>query len=108
LMFLTAKAATTEQERAAEAMLHLLRDLKLKVGHSVRSTPQLLSLPKKDMSIRTAFLEARWLWGDERVFDAAMARFRKDVVAGSTAEFVAAKLAEACERPGRIADTTYA
>jgi len=107
LMFLTAKAATTEQERAAEAMLHLLWDLKLKVGHSVRSTPQLLSLAKKDMSIRTAFLEARWLWGDERVFDAAMARFRKDVVAGSTAEFVAAKLAERDERHVRMGDSRY-
>jgi [protein-PII] uridylyltransferase len=37
LMFLTAKAPTAEQERAAEAILHLLWDLKLKVGHSIRS-----------------------------------------------------------------------
>ena len=66
LMFLTAKAPTPEQEHAAEAVLHLLWDLKLKVGHSVRSAAQLIALAKNDMTVRTAFLEARWLWGDEK------------------------------------------
>jgi len=107
LMFLTAKPATAEQERASEAMLHLLWDLKLKVGHSVRSVPQLIALAKKDMTIRTAFLEARWLWGDQDVFDVAVARFRKEVVAGSATEFVTAKLAERDERHVRMGDSRY-
>jgi [protein-PII] uridylyltransferase len=107
LMFLTAKPPTPEQERAAEAILHLLWDLKLKIGHSVRSVTQLITLAKKDMTIRTAFLEARWLWGDSNVFDGAMARFRKEVVAGSAAEFVAAKLAERDERHVRMGDSRY-
>jgi [protein-PII] uridylyltransferase len=107
LMFLTAKAATAEQERAAEAILHLLWDLKLKVGHSVRSGAQLIALAKKDMTIRTAFLEARWLWGDEKAFDVVMARFRKEVAAGTAAEFVAAKLAERDERHVRMGDSRY-
>jgi [protein-PII] uridylyltransferase len=107
LMFLTAKSPTAAQEQAAEATLHLLWDLKLKVGHSVRSIPQLIALAKKDMTIRTAFLEGRWLWGDEKIFDAAMARFRKEVVAGSAAEFVAAKLAERDERHVRMGDSRY-
>ena len=107
LMFLTPKAATSEHERPAEAMLHLLWDLKLKVGHSVRSVPQLIALAKKDMTIRTAFLEARWLWGDERVFDLAAARFRKQIVAGSAAEYVAAKLAERDERHIKMGDSRY-
>jgi [protein-PII] uridylyltransferase len=107
LMFLTATAPTAEGERAAEAILHLLWDLKLKVGHSVRSIAQLVALAKKDMTIRTAFLEGRWLWGDEKIFDTAMARFRKEVVAGSAAEFVAAKLAERDERHVRMGDSRY-
>jgi len=107
LMFLTAKVPTPEQERASEAILHLLWDLKLKIGHSVRSTPQLIGLAKKDMTIRTAFLEARWLWGDDKIFDLGMARFRKEVVAGSAADFVAAKLAERDERHVRMGDSRY-
>jgi [protein-PII] uridylyltransferase len=107
LMFLTARPPTPGQERAAEAILHLLWDLKLKIGHSVRSVTQLITLAKKDMTIRTAFLEARWLWGDSNAFDLAMARFRKEVVAGSAAEFVAAKLAERDERHVRMGDSRY-
>ena len=107
LMFLTAKTPTAEQERAAEAMLHLLWDLKLKVGHSIRSTAQLIALAKTDMTVRTAFLEARWLWGDDVLFDAALQRFRKEVVAGTAAEFVAAKLAERDQRHLRMGDSRY-
>ena len=107
LMFLAAKAPSAAEEAVAEAVLHLLWDLKLKVGHSVRSIPQLIALAKKDMSVRTAFLEARWLWGDDKLFDAAMARFRKDVVAGSAAEFVTAKLAERDQRHVKMGDSRY-
>ena len=107
LMFLTAKSPTAGQEALSETMLHILWDLKLKVGHSLRSTAQLIALAKKDMTIRTAFLEGRWLWGDEKLFDAAMRRFRKEVVAGSAAEFVAAKLAERDERHLKMGDSRY-
>ena len=107
LMFLTAKAPTAEQERAAEAMLHLLWDLKLKVGHSVRSSSQLIALAKKDMTIRTAFLEGRWLWGDDKLFDVATRLFRKEVVAGTAAQYVAAKLAERDERHIKMGDSRY-
>ena len=107
LMFLTAKAPTTEQERAAEAILHILWNLKLKVGHSVRSTGQLIALAKKDMTIRTAFLESRRLWGGEDVFDSTMKRFRKEVVAGTAADFVTAKLAERDQRHIKMGDSRY-
>src|SRR4051794_24322519 len=53
LMVLTAKAPGPGHERLSEAVLHLLWDLKLKVGHSLRSTAQLIALAKKDMTIRT-------------------------------------------------------
>ena len=107
LMFLTSKTPSLEQQRLAEAMLHLLWDLKIKVGHSVRSVPQLIALAKQDMTIRTAFLEARWLWGDDKVFDLAVVRFRKDVVAGTAAEFVAAKFAEREARHIKMGDSRY-
>ena len=107
LMFLTGKAPNEDQERAAESILHLLWDLKLKVGHSIRSISQLIALAKKDMTVRTAFLEGRWLWGNEPLFDQAMHKFRKDVVAGTAAEYVAAKLAERDERHLRMGDSRY-
>src|SRR3954471_4436114 len=107
LMVLTAKAPGPSEEQAAEAILHLLWDLKIKVGHSIRSTSQLIAISKKDMTVRTAFLEARWLWGDSALFDFAMRRFRKQVVAGTASEFVAAKLAERDQRHLRMGDSRY-
>src|SRR5687767_2141406 len=59
LMFLTAKAPTAGQEKIAEAVLHLLWALKIKIGHSIRSIDQLVALTKSDLTIRTAVLEAR-------------------------------------------------
>ena len=107
LMVLTAKAPSAQEQAASEGLFHLLWELKLKVGHSVRSLTELLALAKKDMTIRTALLEARRLWGDDKLFDLAMRRFRKEVVSGTAAEFVAAKLAERDQRHIRMGDSRY-
>ena len=107
LMFLTVGKPSPDVEPRAEAMLHLLWDLKLKVGHSLRSTAELLSLSKQDITVRTAFLEARPIWGEDAIFELAMQRFRKEVVAGTAADFVAAKLAERDARHVRMGDSRY-
>ena len=107
LMVLTESKPGDAETALAERLFKLLWDLKLKLGHSVRSTDELIALAKTDMTVRTAFLEARWLWGDEQLFDAALARFRKQIVAGSAAEFVAAKLAERDLRHQRMGDSRY-
>ena len=107
LMFLTEAAPSEAATEAIEATLHSLWDLKLKVGHSVRTVAELIKLAKADMTIRTAFLEARLVWGDEAPFALAMRRFRKEIVSGSAAEFVAAKLAERDARHVRMGDSRY-
>jgi [protein-PII] uridylyltransferase len=107
LMFLTAGKASPKLERATEAMLHMLWDLKLKVGHSVRSIDDMIFYAKRDMTIRTACLESRLVWGDQDLYEVAGRRFRKDVVPGTAAEFVAAKLAERDERHLKMGDSRY-
>ncbi|MBA2636117.1 MAG: [protein-PII] uridylyltransferase, partial [Sphingomonas sp.] len=107
LMFLTRGKPAADVEKTVEAILYLLWDLQLKVGHSLRSIPQLIKLAKSDATIRTAFLEARLLWGSEDIFEAAAQRFRAKVIAGSAAEFVAAKLAERDQRHVRMGDSRY-
>ncbi|MBA3527529.1 MAG: [protein-PII] uridylyltransferase, partial [Sphingomonas sp.] len=107
LMFLTRAKPASDVEKTVEAVLYLLWDLKLKVGHSLRSVPELIKLAKSDATIRTAFLEAHLLWGSEDVFDEARQRFKAKIVASSAAEFVAAKLAERDERHVRMGDSRY-
>ena len=107
LLFLVRPVDCAAASPLVEATLYSLWDLKLKIGHAVRIPDELIALSKADMSIRTAFLEARWMWGDAGLFDSANARFRKEVVAGSGKAFVAAKLAERDERHIRTGDSRY-
>jgi [protein-PII] uridylyltransferase len=107
LMFLCAGRDVPWCEQVVEALLYILWDLKLKVGHSVRTIPEMLAAARDDMTVRTALLESRWLWGDEALYAEAARRFRSEIVAGSEREYVAAKLAERDERHRRMGDSRY-
>jgi [protein-PII] uridylyltransferase len=107
LMFLTTGKPSAAIQKTVESVLYLLWDLQLKVGHSLRSVDELIKLAKTDMTVRTAFLEGRLLWGKEQIFEEARRRFRSKVLSGSAAEFVAAKLAERDERHVKMGDSRY-
>jgi hypothetical protein len=90
-----------------EAILYCLWDLGLKVGHATRSVDECIRQAKADMTIRTAILEARFMLGDASAVRRTVARFDKEVVQGTGAEFVAAKLAERDERHAAPAQSRY-
>jgi [protein-PII] uridylyltransferase len=94
LLFLLPYKQTAWGEQVVEFMLYVMWDLGLKVGYSVRSIDDCLRLSRKDLTIRTALLEMRYVWGDRRLFDELRARFDKEVVATSGPDYVEAKLAE--------------
>src|SRR5436309_14400767 len=79
----------------------------LKVGHATRSISECIRAAKADMTIRTALLEARYLLGDRKLYDELIARFDKEVMQGTAAQFVAAKLAEREERHRRAGQSRY-
>ena len=107
LMFLIADRSAPWCEQVVEALLYILWDLKLKVGQSVRTPQDVVSAARNDMTVRTALLEGRWIWGDEALYEEAVRRFRTEVVKGSAREFVGAKLAERDERHRRMGDSRY-
>ncbi len=107
VMFLTPWKQTAWGEQVIETMLYLLWDLGLKVGHSTRSIDDMVRMAKSDLTIRTALLESRYVWGDQPLYDEASARFRKEVVAGTARAFIADKLAERDARHQRMGDSRY-
>src|SRR6266498_5843153 len=107
LLFLLPYKQTAWGESVAEAVLYCLWDMGLKVGHATRSVDECIRQAKADMTIRTAVLESRYLVGDRRLHDELVARFDKDIVQHSAAEFVAAKLAEREERHRRAGQSRY-
>ncbi len=107
LLFLMPKRHDPKLEKAVEFMLYLLWDLGLKVGHSTRSVAECIKQGRADITIRTALLEARWLWGDQDLFQDLMARYRSDIVPGTQEQFVEAKLAERNDRHAKLGEPRY-
>src|SRR6266567_174510 len=107
LLFLLPYKQTAWGESVAETILYCLWDMGLKVGHATRTVSECIRAAKADMTIRTALLEARYLLGDRKLYDELIARFDKEVVQGTAAQFVAAKLAEREERHRRAGQSRY-
>jgi [protein-PII] uridylyltransferase len=94
LLFLLSPEARPRGERIVEAILYMLWDLGQKVGHATRSVKECLFQAHEDITVRTALLEARLILGDRTLFEHMRTRFEREIVKGTAAEFVAAKLAE--------------
>jgi [protein-PII] uridylyltransferase len=107
LLFIMPYKQTAWGESVAETLLYCLWDMGLKVGHATRSVNECIRQAKADMTIRTALLESRYLFGDAELYAELTARFEKEVVQGTAAEFVAAKLAEREERIRRAGQSRY-
>ncbi|MEK9644238.1 MAG: [protein-PII] uridylyltransferase [Alphaproteobacteria bacterium] len=107
LLFVLPYKETARQEQVIEYMLYMLWDLKLKVGQSVRSVNECIRLAGTDVTIRTAMLESRYLWGDKKIYNELRRRFHSDVADKTGPEFVEDKLAERDARHKRMGDSRY-
>src|SRR4051794_29573078 len=107
LLFILPYKQTAWGEQVAEAILYCLWDMGLKVGHATRSIDESIRQARGDMTIRTAILETRFLTGDQALYDELVTRFDAEVVQGTAAEFVTAKLAEREERHRRGGQSRY-
>ena len=107
LLFLLPYKQTAWGESVVESILYFLWDLGYKVGHATRTIDQTLKAAKNDMTIRTAMLDARLLYGEGALFREFWTRFLIHVVHGSQQEFIAAKLAEREERLKRSGVSRY-
>ena len=107
ILFLMPYKQTPWGEQVVEYMLYILWDLGLKVGHSTRSVDDCIRHALADMTVRTAVLEARYVWGDRPLYDELVVRFEKDIIKGTGPEFVEKKLAERDERHKRMGDSRY-
>ncbi len=107
LLFLLPYKETPFSEQLVEFILYSLWDAGLKVGQAVRSIDENILHAKADVTVRTSLLDARWIWGDQALAAELKARFQKDIVDGSGAQFVQAKLAERDARHEKTGDSRY-
>jgi [protein-PII] uridylyltransferase len=107
IAFVTPWKPSDWTETVIEAILYLLWDLGLKVGQSARSVDEVIRAAEADHTFRTALLEARYVWGEEALFDEVQARFWKKVGSAAVREFAKEKLDERDARHRRMGDSRY-
>src|SRR5262249_14097880 len=107
LFFLLSYKQTAWGESVAETVPSCLLGMGLKAGPAPRSRNDAIRQGQACTTIRPSELEARYLLGDHKLYDELVARFDKEIVQGTAAEFVAAKLAEREERHRRAGQSRY-
>ena len=107
LLFLTPYKQTAWGESVIESVLYTLWDMRLKVGHAVRTVNDCIRLGREDYTIRTALLEHRYLAGDESLAVDLEVRLWNELVKDTGPEFVEAKLEERDARHKRHGNARY-
>ncbi len=107
LLFLTAHKITPSAEKLIEALLYLLWDLKLKVGHSTRTVKDCVALGREDITIRTALLEQRFVAGHAALAQSLDDHLWSQLFMTTGRQFIDAKLAERGARHKRQGGQRY-
>ncbi|CAN5141673.1 [protein-PII] uridylyltransferase [soil metagenome] len=79
-------------------------DIGLEIGSSVRTVGECITMSQSDVTVQTALLESRYLWGSRRVFNS----FRHaNTRAMEPRAFLRAKTLEMVQRHRKFEDTPY-
>lgn len=98
-------AAADEQLRPRlEEFVHLLWDLGLEIGHSIRTVDECLTESASDITVQTCLLEARLIIGNQELFASLQQRY---AAAMNPQAFFQAKTLEMRQRHLKYEDTPY-
>jgi [protein-PII] uridylyltransferase len=104
LLILLPKALDESENKKVEALISLLWDIGLNVGHSVRTLDECLSEASNDVTVQTNLLEARFLAGSQVLYAAFFAEISAQM---RPADFFTAKFKEQDNRHAKFNDTAY-
>jgi len=106
LMILLKEEESQTTKDLLEQFLTLLWDIKLEIGHSVRTVDECIEEAEKDITVATNIMEARLLSGSEALFNQMKRETGPDHLWDSKS-FFQAKLEEQVQRNGKFNDTAY-
>src|SRR5690606_9778509 len=89
LLILTESRLSSAQQEAIGQFIAILWDLRLEVGHSVRTLKESVKLGKDDITIATNLLEMRLLTGNKTLFEQLQLEVSRDSFWTSQAFFQA-------------------
>src|SRR5262249_26535685 len=88
-------------------ILYALWDAGLQVGHAMRNVRECARLAARDLKVKTALLDARYLCGDAALYHEFEVRSLDEVWSAHQATFFKEKAAESVERHARAGDSVY-
>ena len=106
LMLLLGEKETEATRKTIEQFLILLWDIKLEIGHSVRTVPECIKEARNDITVATNIMESRILIGDESLYKEMQRETGPDKIWDS-ASFFQAKMDEQVKRHRKYHDTAY-
>ncbi|KAB8044530.1 [protein-PII] uridylyltransferase [Janthinobacterium aquaticum] len=104
LLILLGQAPDAATQEKLEALVQLLWDLGLEIGHSIRTVDECMSESKADITVQTSLLEARLVTGDLPLFEQLQQRY---AAAMDPQAFFQAKTAEMRQRHAKYEDTAF-
>src|SRR2546422_3439106 len=107
LLFLYPWKVNPYVETIAEVILYALWDAGLVVGHALRNIRECSRLAERDLKVKTALLDARYLAGDEALYGEFEQKMLEEVWGQNPTAFFKEKLAESAERHARAGDPVY-
>jgi len=107
LLFLCEPSRGAYIENVAERICYTLWDTGLQVGNAMRSLKECVRLSARDLKVKTALLDARFLCGDEALAQSFAKAMDSEVLKRNVDRFFKEKLAESDERHGRYGDSVY-
>ncbi|WP_105903476.1 bifunctional uridylyltransferase/uridylyl-removing protein GlnD [Vibrio gangliei] len=106
ILILSQKSISDDIKKKISEFITLLWDLRLEVGHSVRTLKECIKVGKEDLTVATNLQEARYLCGCESTYKDLVEQVSNKKFWPSEV-FYKAKLEEQRERHARYHDTTY-
>ncbi|MCP3700703.1 MAG: bifunctional uridylyltransferase/uridylyl-removing protein GlnD [Aliivibrio sp.] len=106
ILLLTKGSTDEEFCQKVSHFITLLWDLKLEVGHSVRTLSECIEIGKSDLTVATNLQEARYICGDKELAHQLKLNIHSDSFWPSES-FYQAKIDEQKKRHSRYHDTTY-
>ncbi|MDT8282350.1 MAG: [protein-PII] uridylyltransferase [Gammaproteobacteria bacterium] len=106
LMILLKDEENQQTKEQLEKFLMLLWDIRLEIGHSVRTIEECIEESTKDITVATNIMESRLLAGSDNLYQEMKQKTSADHIWDSRS-FFQAKLDEQIQRSGKFNDTAY-
>ena len=86
--------ADEKDAQSVSEVLYAFWDMGIKISPAIASETEAIKSAAEDMTVRTTFLDARFLYGDEKKFTSFKNNFAKLIADDKGGEFIKAKIAE--------------